>query len=127
MEFKHILLALLVLSLIVGIGSAAEKNKTFDGGLNDIIDKKEMTKAAKSAWDGGLSTPGYIVIGIVIAIAIAAIVTGVFAGGAQMVLGQVKGSNDEHAKGRSLITVAACSAILMIIALVIISLVFASW
>ena len=129
MKYKYILPILLLLTILTSIASAAPaKNETFGkGSLNDIIDRKEMIKAANAAWDGGLSTPGYIVIGIVIVAAIVVIVVGVFGGGAQMVAGRFTGNNDEHAKGKSMIGVAVGSAILIIVSLVIVGLVFAAW
>ena len=129
MKYKYILLGLLLFGMLTSIATAANpKNTTIDdGNLNDIIDKKEIIKATAKAWDGGLSGPGYIIIGIAGAAAVLAIVIGILGGAAQSASGKFTGNNDSHAKGMSMIAVAVGSAVLIIVSMVVLGMVFAAW
>jgi len=124
MKYIYLLLTLCMLTSIVGVASAG--NRTIDNPM-DIIDKGKVLKSASDSWDNGLSGPGYLVIGIILVFAVAVIIIGILLGTAKKTIGKLSGNNDDYDRGSEMMSTSVLSAVMIIIAFVILGLAFSMW
>jgi len=124
MKYKHILLVLLTILLLTSIVSAKKMNVT---NPNDLFDKGEMMKSAKDAWDGGLSGPGYLVLGVLLLMFGLSALGGLVLGGAFSNIGRARSNNDAHSMGNAMMATAVTSVVLVVVGMALISMFFKLW